>query len=76
MIITKLKYRYVKKYDLYDVDMEVDNYTRHVMYLHRHRLATLDRSFPDVLASMLKAKIDCKPKNTTRSEDVLDVDRA
>lgn len=61
MNITYMKWRYVEDYDFYDVILELEGYARKRIYINSHRLKGLDMEFPDAVAFLLRAKIDCQP---------------
>lgn len=63
--INKLIYTYIKEYDFWRIDYELEGY-RHVVNLSSHILEGLDMSIPDAVAYLLRAEIDCKPRTGER----------
>lgn len=57
--ITYLKWRYVEKYDFYDVNLELDGYAQKRIYINSHRLNGLE--MPEAVATLLRADMKCDP---------------
>jgi hypothetical protein len=59
--ITSLKYRFVEKYDFWDITYYLDNIAYCRTYLQSRKIQDLDMSIPDVIAFLLRAELDCVP---------------
>lgn len=59
--ITYLKWRYVEKFDFYDVTFQLDGYANKRVYINSHRIKDLDMAFPEAFACLLRAELACDP---------------
>lgn len=57
--ITYLKWRYVEDYDFYDVELQLDGFSKKRIQIDNRKLVNM--KMPDAVAQLLKARIDCVP---------------
>lgn len=57
--ITYLKWRYVEAYDFYDVELQLDGFSKKRIQIDNRRLNGM--KMPDAVAYLLRASIDCLP---------------
>lgn len=57
--ITYLKWRYVEDYNFYDVELQLDGFSKKRIQIDNRNLDGM--TMPDAVAHLLRASIDCTP---------------
>lgn len=66
MKITRLEWCDIADMNFYRIFYEVDNFAWHNLNLSKGHLDGLDMSIPDAVAYLLRAELDCVPKENLR----------